>query len=119
MHFKDISYLDFWRPFCSAEWNHLCNFGRGHYEEQFFVINLQFGPMVQEEMAFKRFLIWSSGGPPVQSRTIYAILKEGIGENIHFSYIKLGLVVQEMSFKEKVNGRTDGRRTKTDHNSSP
>ena len=22
-----ISYLELWRPFCSAEWNHLCNFG--------------------------------------------------------------------------------------------
>ena len=30
-------------------------------------------------MSFKRFLIWSSGDPPVQwSRTIYAILKESI-----------------------------------------
>ena len=35
-------------------------------------------------MSFKRFLIWSSGGPPVQrSGTIYAILKEGIMRNIH------------------------------------
>ena len=24
--FKDISYLELWRPFCSAEQNHLCNF---------------------------------------------------------------------------------------------
>ena len=31
--------------------------------------------------------------------------------------MKLGLVVQEeMSFKEKDNVRTDGGRTKTDHN---
>ena len=38
-------------------------------------------------MLFKRFLIGSSGGPPVQwSRTIYAIIiimKEGIMGNIH------------------------------------
>ena len=35
-------------------------------------------------MLFKRFLIWSSGNLPVQwSRTIYAILKEGIMGNIH------------------------------------
>ena len=35
-------------------------------------------------MLFKRFLVWSSGGPPVQwSITIYAILKEGIMGNIH------------------------------------
>ena len=41
-------------------------------------------PVVQEEMLFKIFLIWSSGGPPVQwSGTIYAILIEGVMENIH------------------------------------
>ena len=35
-------------------------------------------------MSFKIFLIWSSGGPPVQWReTIYAILKEEIMGNIH------------------------------------
>ena len=33
---------------------------------------------------FKRFLIWSSGIPPVQwSRTIYTLLKEGTMGNIH------------------------------------
>ena len=46
---------------------------------------LKFGAEVQEEMLFIRFLIWSSGGPPVQwSGTIYAILKEGILGNIIF-----------------------------------
>ena len=35
-------------------------------------------------MPFKRFLIWSSGGPPVRwIGTIYAILKEGVMGNIH------------------------------------
>ena len=35
-------------------------------------------------MSFKRFLIWSSSGPPLQwSGTIYAILKKGIIRNIH------------------------------------
>ena len=61
------------------ERNHLYNFGRGYYEEQFCD-----GPVVQEEMLFKRFLIKSSDGPPVQwSETICAILKEGIKGNIH------------------------------------
>ena len=32
--FKDISYLELWQPFCSVDWNHLCNFGRRHHEEQ-------------------------------------------------------------------------------------
>ena len=31
--FKDISYLEFWQPFCSAGWNHLCSFSRGYQEE--------------------------------------------------------------------------------------
>ena len=40
--------------------------------------------MVQEQILFKRFLIWSSGSPSVRwSGTIYAILKEGIMGNIH------------------------------------
>ena len=42
MSFTDISYLKLWRPFCSAEQNHLCNFGRGYQEEQFceIILNL-------------------------------------------------------------------------------
>ena len=35
MLFKDISYLELWWPFCSAERNNLCTFGRGYPEEQF------------------------------------------------------------------------------------
>ena len=31
--FKIIHYQDNWQPFCSTECNHLCNFGRGYYEE--------------------------------------------------------------------------------------
>ena len=58
--------------------------------------------VVQEEITFKRFLIWSSGHLPAQcSQTIYAILKEGIIGNIHMSYMKFGPVVQEeMLFKD-------------------
>ena len=36
--FKDISYLEPCQSLCSMEGNHLCNFGRVHYEEQFCVI---------------------------------------------------------------------------------
>ena len=43
MLFKDISYLELRQPFCSAEQNHLCNFGRGCYEEQFCEIILNLG----------------------------------------------------------------------------
>ena len=35
MSFKDISYLELWLPFCSAERNDLCNFGRGYQLDQF------------------------------------------------------------------------------------
>ena len=78
---RKCPYLDIWQPLCSVERNHLCNFGRGYLEEQFCEIILN---LVQEEMWFKRFIIWSSGGPPVLwSRTTYAILKEGIMGNIH------------------------------------
>ena len=45
MSFKDISYPELWQPLFSAEGNHLCNFGRGCYEEQFFeiILNLASG----------------------------------------------------------------------------
>ena len=41
--FKDISYLELWQPFRQAERNHLCTFGRGCYEEQFYEIILNMG----------------------------------------------------------------------------
>ena len=42
MSFKDISYLELWQTFGSAEQNHLCSFGRGCYKEQFceIILNL-------------------------------------------------------------------------------
>ena len=33
--FVDISYLELWQPFFSAEQNLLCNFVRGHYTIQY------------------------------------------------------------------------------------
>ena len=69
-------------------------------------------------MYFKRFLIWSSGGPPVQwSGTIYALLKEGIMGNIHVKLYEFGPVVKEkMLFKEKNYGRTmDEDRSHSSH----
>ena len=75
----------------------------------------EFGSVVQE-MSFKRFLIWSSGSPPVLwSGTIYAILKEGFMGNIH---VKLyGIWISGSGgdvVKEKVYGRTDRRTTDKD-----
>ena len=57
MPFKDISYLELWLPVCSAEQNHLCNFGRRYQEEEFCEIILNLDQ---------------------QSGTICAILVEGI-----------------------------------------
>ena len=67
---------------------------------------MKFRPVVQE-MSFKRFLIWSSVGPPVQwSGTIYAILKEGIMGIIHVKLYEIwtsgseGDVVLKISYLE-------------------
>ena len=59
MPLKGISYLELWQSFCSAEHNHLCNFGRprGTMLCNYF----EFGSVVKE-MSLKRF-IWSSGDP--------------------------------------------------------
>ena len=47
-------------------------------------------------MLFKIFLIWSSGSPSVWwSRTIYAILKEGIIGNTRVKFMEFGQVVQK------------------------
>ena len=82
MLFKDISYLELWWPFCSAKWNHLCNFGRGHYDEQFCEIISYLG-LWFSRCCLKDFLS-GADGPPVQwSGFIYAILKKGIMGNIH------------------------------------
>ena len=41
-------------------------------------------------MLLKRFLTWSSGGPPVRwSVQLYAILKEGIMGNIHVKFYEI------------------------------
>ena len=55
MPLKGISYLELWQPFCSAEHNHLCNFGKG-YEEQFCEIILKLGQWFRRRCCFKDFL---------------------------------------------------------------
>ena len=80
MPFKDISYLELWPTFCSAERKRFCNFSSGYQEEQFCenILNLD----QWFRCLLKIFLIWSSGGPFVQwSRIICAILVEGIMSN--------------------------------------
>ena len=63
-----------------AERNCLDNFGKGPYEEHLSDIILKFGQAVQL-MLFNEFSNFSSGGHFVwQSRTVWAILEEGLGE---------------------------------------
>ena len=78
MLFKGVYYLELLWPFCSAEQNHLCNFGRGYYEEQF----CEIGPVVQEEMSFEDISYLELWRPFVQWKgTIFAILVESIMRN--------------------------------------
>ena len=48
MWLNGISYLELWRPLCSAEQNLLCNYGSGHYKEHFceIVLNLEKKPEI-------------------------------------------------------------------------
>ena len=64
-------------------------------------------------MSFKRFLIWSSGGPPVQwSGAIYTILKEGIIGNIYVNLYEIwtsgsGDVIERKKFTDHHGRKTD------------
>ena len=52
MWFKDISYLELWRPLCLAEQNHLCNFVRGHHEEQICEIILNLDKLSFKDISY-------------------------------------------------------------------
>ena len=54
--FRGISYLELWQPFCSAEPNHLCNFGRGYPEEQFCEIIMNLDQWFRRICLLKDFL---------------------------------------------------------------
>ena len=73
--FKDISYLELWRPFSSAERKHLYNFGRGYHEEQFCEIILNFGQWFRR-CRLKDFL----------SRALPALLFSGAEPLMQFWY---------------------------------
>ena len=79
MPFKDIFYLELWRPFCSVQRNHLCTFGRGYQEEQFCEIILNLDQWFRRRCLLKTFLIWRSGGPFVQRSTTIATCNFGRG----------------------------------------
>ena len=82
MSFKDVSYLELWQPLCTVDWNHLCNFGRRHHEEQSCDVIQNLDQWFRRKGCLKVFLIWSSDSPFVQrSLTICAIFVEGIQWN--------------------------------------
>ena len=56
MLFKGISYLQLWGPLCSAEWNHLYNFGRKLHEEQFCELILNLNQWLRRRRHLKAFL---------------------------------------------------------------
>ena len=84
MSFYYISYLELELPSCSVEQNHLCNFRRGHHGANSCEVIWHLDKWYSRRCLFITFLIWSSSCPLVQSsKTIYAILKEGIIGLIH------------------------------------
>ena len=89
MYFKNISYLELWRPF--VQWSGIiCVIVVEGIMRNNSMSLFKFGPVVQEEIWFKIFLIWSSGGPRVQwSGTIYASLKECVMVNIHLKVYEI------------------------------
>ena len=75
MLFKEVLYLELWRPFCLAEQNHLCNIGREHHEEQFNEVILNLDQWFRRRCSLKTFLTKSSSGTYLQtSGPIFAIL---------------------------------------------
>ena len=74
MSFKDISYLELCLPFCSVEWNHLCNFGRGYQEGQFCEIILNLDQWFRRRCHLKDFL----------SGTLVALLFSGAEPFVYF-----------------------------------
>ena len=68
--------------FTRLDWNHLCNIGGRHHEEQSCEIILKLDQWLMRKCRLMVFLIWRSGSPFVQrSITICAILVEGIKRN--------------------------------------
>ena len=55
--FKDISYLQLWRPFCSVLPNHLCNYGGGPYAEYFCETVLNLEQWLKRKCCLKTFPI--------------------------------------------------------------
>ena len=96
MPFKDTSYLELWRVLCSAEQNHLCNFGTGHNEEHFYEIILNL------DQWFRRCCLKDFLSRALATEVIYAIWLRASWGTFMRNYLKFGPVVQEeMSLKKR------------------
>ena len=103
MSFLDISYLELWWSFCSAERNHLCNFGKGYHEEQFCEIILNLDQWLKR-CHFKDFISRALVTLDSLERNHLCIFGRGhYGEHSCEVILKFGPVIkEEMLFKEIV-----------------
>ena len=90
MSFKDISYLELWWPFFSAERNHLCNFGRGHHEQHSCEIILKSNQWFSKRFCLKIFLIYKALAA-LWSAEWNHLCNFGRGHHEHFCKISLNL----------------------------
>ena len=96
MSFKDISYQELWRPFCSMSGT-ICAILVKDIIRNNSILDQWF----KGSCLLKIFLIWSSGGPFVQrSGIICTISVEGIKRNNYVKLFEFGPVFQKMSFKD-------------------
>ena len=83
MSFYRFFYFCLWRPFSSAERNHLSNFSRGSSKEHSYEIFSKSAHWPRRRCCLKDISIFISDGRFVQqSGTILAILVEGYPRNI-------------------------------------
>ena len=99
MLLKDILYPQLWWPFCLAELNHLCEFGRGHYEEHLCDITLNLACGSGDAILRYFYLeFWWPFCSPELNQVCNQI--EGLMRNISVKLLKFGQMVQkEMRFK--------------------
>ena len=112
MLIKDISYLELCQPLSSVDPNHLCNFDRVYHEEQFCEIILNLGQWFRR-CRLKDFL----SGPLAALLFIGAEPFMQFWKREHsYEVWNLDQWFKRCRLQKKF---TDGRWTRTDHNSSP
>ena len=123
MLFKDISFLELWQPFCSAEQNHLCNFGRRSYEEQICEIILNLDQWLSRWHLKVSYLELWRPSCSVEQNHLYNFERGYHREHSCEVIWNLDQWFRRCRLKKKFthDGWADAqrRRTKTDHNSSP